>query len=72
MTKTKSNPIWLTLLNRIAAADQRYRQAQKLKSLPGYRLEDMGMTREDADQAFLRDRYSRPADRDAMPIARKA
>lgn len=72
MTKTKSTPIWLTLLNRIAAADQRFRQAQKLKSLPAYRLEDMGMTREDADQAFLRHRYSRPADRAAMPIARKA
>ena len=30
------------------------------------------MTREDATQAFLPDRYSRTADRDAMPIARKA
>ena len=72
MTTTKSTPIWLALLNRIAAADQRYRQARELKSLPAYRLEDMGLTREDADQAFLRDRYSRPADRAAMPIARNA
>lgn len=72
MTKRRSAPIWLMILNRIVAADQRYREAQKLKSLPAYRLKDMGMTREDADRAFLRDRYSSPADRAAMPIARKA
>ena len=53
-------------------ADQRYREAQKLKSLPAERLEDMGMTRADADAAFLRDRYNRPADRAKLPITRRA
>ena len=72
MTKTKSTPIWLTILNRIASADQRHRDAQKLKSLSKENLADMGMTREDANNAFLRDRYSRPVDSARLPIARRA
>ena len=70
MNTHKTTPIWLTILNRLAAANQRYRDAQKLKSLPCERLEDMGMTRRDADRAFLNDKYSRPADRKALPITR--
>ena len=72
MTKSKSAAIWLTLLNRIVAADQNFREAQKLKSLPEHRLDDMGLTREDADRAFLQHRYSRPADRAAVPLANGA
>ena len=68
MTTTNTTPIWLTILNRLAAADQRHREAAKLKSMPADRLEDMGMTRADVDKAFLRDRYARPADDAAMPI----
>lgn len=72
MQKTTSTPFWLNLLDRLVTADQRYREAQKLKSLPAERLEDMGLTRADADAAFLRDRYNRPADRDMLPITSRA
>ena len=68
MTTTKTTPIWLAILNRIAAADQRHREAGKLKSMPAERLEDMGITRADVGKAFLGDRYSRPADHAALPI----
>ncbi|MDK3018370.1 hypothetical protein [Pseudodonghicola flavimaris] len=44
----------LRLLNWIADADNRYRQKQQLKSLPAERLDDMGMSRRDADRAFSR------------------
>lgn len=34
--------------------DRRYRAAQKLRNLPDERLEDMGMTRADAETAYRR------------------
>ncbi|MEM9899194.1 MAG: DUF1127 domain-containing protein [Pseudomonadota bacterium] len=71
MVTTTKTPIWQKLLNRIVVANQRYREAQTLKSLPDYRLTDMGMTRDDADRAFHQDRYLRAVDRPALPIARK-
>lgn len=71
MNRTQTTPFWLTFLNRLAAADQRYRDERKLKSLPEHRLGDMGLTRADADRAFIRTRYSRPVDRTPMPIARR-
>ena len=35
-------------------ADRRHREARKLRKMPDFRLKDMGLTREDADRAFLR------------------
>ena len=72
MFTNKTAPIWLTILNRLASADQRYRDAQKLKSLPTERLVDMGMSRADADRAFLSDTYKRPVDSAPFPITRRA
>lgn len=70
---TKSiTPFWLTVLNRLAAADQRYRDAQKLKSLPSERLADMGMSRTDADRAFVRDQYNRPVDSIPLPLTSRS
>ncbi len=72
MTTTKNTPIWLTVLNFLADSDQRYREAQCLKSMPDERLEDMGLTRTDANRAFLRHKYSRSVDRNAIPITPRA
>ena len=72
MTTTKTTPIWLTVLNFLADSDKRYREAQCLKSMPEERLEDMGLTRADAKSAFLGYKYSRPVDRIAPPIMRRA
>ena len=47
-----SVPFLLNVLNWIAERDRRYREKQKLLSLPDERLEDMGMTRKDANMAF--------------------
>lgn len=69
---TRNAPIWLTVLNWIADADRRFREAQKLKSLSDEHLADMGMTRADADRAFLRKPVDRPADRAPLPLSRHA
>ncbi len=47
-------PMWLCALNWLAARDQSYRAAQKLRDMPVERLEDMGLTREDTRSAFKR------------------
>ena len=69
---TPKTPIWLTILNCLSVADLRYREARKLKSLSEEHLADMGITRADADRAFLRDRYSRPVDHTALPLSHRA
>lgn len=53
-------PLWLRLLNRLAALDGRYRQAARLRDMPDFMLEDMGITRADADRAFLSSPFDRP------------
>lgn len=42
------------VLNGIVAADTRYRQKRALKDRSDAQLEDMGLTRRDADRAFSR------------------
>ncbi len=34
-------------------ADRRYREFRRLRQMPDVRLKDMGMTRKEADHAFL-------------------
>ena len=43
-------PFWLRALNWLADRDAAYRSAQKLRSMPDERLDDMGITREQADR----------------------
>lgn len=61
-------PLLLRFLNLIADADSRYRQKQKLKNLPDERLEDMGMTRRDADMAFYQRGSNHPREQWQHPI----
>lgn len=70
MSKMKTTPIWLIVLNHLAVADQRFRDAQKLKLLSDERLEDMGMTRSDAEGAFQRKRSTRPTERKQLALSR--
>lgn len=49
-----SKPLLLRLLDTIAAWDARYRDAHKLRNMTDERLADMGLTREDAANAFRR------------------
>ncbi|HCQ64800.1 MAG TPA: hypothetical protein DIU07_06345 [Rhodobacteraceae bacterium] len=42
------DPFWLRALNWLADRDAAYRSAQKLRSMPDERLDDMGITREQA------------------------
>ena len=49
MTRTAhTTPIWLRALNWLADRDAAYRETQKLKDMPAERLEDMGISQEDA------------------------
>lgn len=72
MTRKTETPFWLRLLNRIAAADYRYRQAAHLHGLSDHMLDDMGITRAEADRAFVSSPFDRPADRAPMPLTRGA
>lgn len=69
MTRKTQTPIWLTALNWLVEKDRRYREAQTLKTMPYERLDDMGLTRKEADRAFLAKPFDRPADRAPMPLA---
>jgi uncharacterized protein YjiS (DUF1127 family) len=60
----RRTPLWLRLLNRLADRDAAYRASHKLRAMPDERLDDMGMTREDANTAFYA-RGSRRADETA-------
>lgn len=44
------DPFWLRALNWLADRDAAYRSAQKLRSMPDERLDDMGITREQANE----------------------
>jgi uncharacterized protein YjiS (DUF1127 family) len=68
MTRKTHTPLWLRLLNRLAAADYRYRQAARLRDMPDFLLEDMGISRADADRAFLQSPFDRPADRKPLTL----
>ena len=72
MTKTRPSPFWLTILNRLASADQRYRQSRKLRSLPDERLSDLGISRAEAEAEFLSNRFSRLADKAPIPLSHHA
>ena len=49
----RSNASWaLRALNWLAERDRRYREAQKLRRMPGERLDDVGLTRHEAEIAF--------------------
>lgn len=65
-------PFWLRLLNRLAALDGRYREASRLRDMTDFMLEDMGITRAEADRAFLSSPVDRPADRAPLPLTRRA
>lgn len=57
----------LRVLNQLSDLDSAYRQRQKLKSMPGHRLADMGMTRANANRAFYGQRGMQ-ADNAPAPI----
>ena len=46
------DPFWLRALNWLADRDAAYRSAQKLRSMPDERLDDIGITREQARDAI--------------------
>jgi len=46
------DPFWLRALNWLSDRDAAYRSAQKLRSMPDERLDDMGITSEQADRLF--------------------
>lgn len=54
-------PIWLRALNWLARRDANYRAARMLRAMPEERLNDMGISRAEANVAFYR-RGSRKAD----------
>ncbi len=53
-TQTSNTPILLRALNWLVARDRRYRDIQKFRRMPSERLLDMGLTRQQANQAFYR------------------
>ena len=50
--RTAAQPLWLRLLNRFVAWEDRQRQKRRLREMPDYLLKDMGITRRDVDHAF--------------------
>lgn len=50
--RARRTPIWLRALNWLADRDAAYRASHKLRDQPDERLDDMGITREQADTAF--------------------
>lgn len=64
---TTNTPIWLRALNWLADRDAAYRASHKLRNMPDERLEDIGITREDANAAFYQ-RGSHQADANATPV----
>lgn len=62
-TRTQTRPIAaygphrkpiVSLLGWLVEANRRYRESVKLRNLPDERLYDMGLSRNEADTAFLR------------------
>jgi uncharacterized protein YjiS (DUF1127 family) len=72
MTRKTRTPIWLKALNWLAEKNGQYRQARKLEEMPDERLADLGLTRTEADSAFLRKPFDRPADRELLKLTRHA
>lgn len=72
MTRMTHTPIWLKALNWLAEKDHSYRQAQTLRQMPSERLDDMGLTRAEADRAFLRKPFDRKADHELIKLSRHA
>lgn len=69
LTRSHSRPIRFTptamalrLLNALVAADQRYRAKRKLAETEDFRLQDMGLMRDDANAAFYQRFGNRAAD----------
>lgn len=67
-TAPKSASLFRRLLNAVLDADARYRQAHKLRNLPDERLQDMGISRQEANVAFYARYGNRPADQVRMPL----
>lgn len=72
MTRKTRTPLWLIILDWLAEKDSRYRQARALADMPAERLADIGLTRAEADRAFLRKPFDRPADRELIKLTRHA
>ncbi len=64
---TTNTPIWLRALNWLADRDAAYRSAHKLRNQTDERLQDMGITHEEAN-ATVYQRGSRQADANATPV----
>ncbi|WP_137700281.1 hypothetical protein [Marimonas lutisalis] len=60
--RAPNTPIWLRALNWLADRNAAYRASHKLRNMPDERLDDMGITRDEANAAFYH-RGSRKADR---------
>jgi len=54
---------FLQALNWLASHDAAYRENARLKAMPQHRLDDMGMTRDDANRAFYQRFNNRAADK---------
>lgn len=72
MTHNTRTPTWLKVLNWLAARNSAYRQACTLAEMPPERLADIGLTRAEADRAFLRRPFDREADRELIKLSRHA
>lgn len=72
MNRNTRTPIWLNALNWLAERNYQYREARKLAELPPERLADLGLTRAEADRAFLRKPFDREADRALIKLTRHA
>lgn len=73
MTKTLNTRIaapFLTALDWIVTRDAAYRQSRKLNGMSDERLADMGLTRADAQGAFVDTPTNRrPRDTDRIPLS---
>lgn len=65
-TGTPLARLWTVTIDRLLQADMRFRQKRKLEAAAPERLQDMGLTRNDADRAF----YQRDAAGDRRPSHR--
>lgn len=64
----QNTSVVLRILNWLVRLDSNHRQSQKLKHLDDRLLDDMGMTRKDAERAFYTKFGRRPADRESIPL----
>jgi len=52
LTIDAAKPLWLRLLDTYAAWDAKKRDEHRLRQMDQFRLDDMGLTRADIDEAF--------------------